>query len=176
MLTRRFVLAAAAATAASSAIPAGATALAPAPSAAAKWFLVSTEEHCEFIRAASEDDAITSWVSNQVGATQCEAITAPSGPAPEDCDCDVCCARDSVMGAYHAKRLDGQATVGLEDYWHEGCAVTCSQCDAHVVAGEGSILDGACWCHDCLGRDMPSYADHEHVAELRAEQTEIDND
>lgn len=148
-LTRRFVLAAAAATAASAALTALPT---PAVAAAepAKWFLIGNEERCEFIRAADEESAIRKWIIDLAGQDTCE-VAEVGHPAPEDCECHPCMTRASVMNSYHVERLDGREKVPVTEYWTEGMGIMCSECDGVAMfPSEGEIVDDYLICNDCL--------------------------
>lgn len=146
-LTRRFILAAAAASACSAMVPAHIAAATEATPS--MWFLVGDEESCEFIRATTENDAIRQWLIDRVGGEECEVVSL-GGTATEDCDCYTC-QRRSEATAYHVKRLDGRESVPVTEYWAEGRGIRCCECEHGAMdPSEGEIIDGQLYCNDCL--------------------------
>jgi len=147
MLTRRFILAAAAATAAAGIVPASATVISPDAEAPTRWFMVATEDHCQLIRAASKQDATSQWLVQQAGAATCQE----AGADPEECDCYVCDTRRSLMGAYHEPALDGRECVGPRDYFDRDIALPCPRCNEYAWRQDDARMIGDdAICEGCL--------------------------
>ncbi|WP_420104118.1 hypothetical protein [Bosea sp. (in: a-proteobacteria)] len=142
ILTRRFLLVAAAATAASAAIPIETKA------AAGKIFrprklawVVGTpgEYNFELIRAATPEEAIKLWM-----AEQCEGFAEPGEP----CDCMAC---THELVSYRMAAFDQIRNPSPGDWIRAGMGAHCDRCgyECDPEMGARAIADTAV-CESCL--------------------------
>lgn len=168
MLTRRLVLAAAAATAAARALPTGLAPAAEQPPVApqpARWYIVGLQDDdwgWDMIRASDEAAARVDYLLTHCGSVDCE------GDGTEDCDCHVCYVARSI-DAYHEPRLDGREATGPADWLRLGMSACCARCDDSTCGEEdgGQVVGETVVCADCMTIEDWDIADPARAAELR---------
>lgn len=173
MLTRRLVLAAAAATAASAAIPAGAAIVAPAPAATPllpAW-IVGTEGEFDYqmVRAATQAEALAIRVTEVSGHKTCTCDTGEAGV------CDYCY-YDGHFDAIRVEDFDTLAEPTGGDWIRAGYGYHCSRCGYETFPETGGIaLGDEAICEECMTLADWDIVDPQRAAELRADEAELDN-
>lgn len=161
MLTRRFILAAAAATAAASAIP---PAFANPPAAAKRLkpaWVAGTDGEFNFqvVRAPTREEAIARYIAEEMGFTACEC--APD----EDGDCDFCFHTPDV---YRVEMFDSIEKPTPGDWLRADMGHSCSRCGYETFAQDGGYAVGdEAVCEGCMTLEDWDKVDPERAAELR---------
>ena len=171
MMTRRFLLAAAAVTSASATLPSvPALAIEAAPAAAPPplpaW-VVGTPDcfDWQIVRIATADEALRDMALSKVGQP-CDC----SGD--EDVECEFCAALQR-LDVIRAPHMDGIENPTPADWLRADCGHCCSRCGYETFPEEGGqpVGDEAV-CEDCMTPEDWQIADPERYAEMIAEGAE----
>lgn len=171
MITRRFLLAAAAMTAASAAIPVSAAAPTPAPHVGHRLpaWIVGTEGEFDYemVRASTAADAIAARVAELTGQDRCSC-------APGDFDG---CAYCDIAPSYDAYRVEVFDTLERDptgaEWFSAGLGTHCDRCGFETHPETGGVAIGKfAICEDCLTLADWDVIDPQRAAEMRAEEAE----
>lgn len=173
MMTRRFLLAAAAVTAGALALPptfaAEAAALPhplPSPPPMPAW-CVGTPDAFDWrvIRAQTRDEAVLLWRQDESGMASC-------GCSPdEERECEFCGTADTE--AVRTPSIDTIAEPTRGDWIRAGLGAYCARCDNETFAecGGHGVGDDAV-CEDCMTPEDWQIADPERYAQMLADAAE----
>lgn len=169
-ITRRHALQLGAAALASAVVPATA-AIAQTPTPLPAWFVGTAGEwDWEFVRGATEEDAILNYVAERGLGVVCEAVEEGEPVAPEDCDCEFC----MVKGRVDAERKPGLDSVRRPtkaQMFENGLGQHCDRCDYEAYPNESGYAVGSeVICSDCMTIADWEIIDPERAAELCAEK------
>ena len=171
MMTRRFLLAAAAVTAGASALPAPLAAQAApvvAPPAPLPAWCVGTPDkfNWQVIRAATAEDAILEWRQEASGLSACACLPGGEG------ECEFCWHSD--LDAIRAPSIDTIPDPKPGDWIRAGMGAYCARCDNEAFAEGGAIaLGDDAICEDCIDPEDWKDADPARYAELMADAEEV---
>jgi hypothetical protein len=135
------------------------------------WFVGTAGEwDWEFVRGATEQDAILNYLGERGLGVVCEAVEDGEAVAPEGCDCEFCTVRGS---------LDADRKPGLDDVrrptkaqmFENGLGQLCDRCGYEAYPNEdGYAVGSGVICSDCMTIEDWEVVDPERAAELRAEK------
>ena len=169
MMTRRFLLAAAAVTSASAALP-SLPAIAAAPVAEAPKllsFIAGTEGEYDWrhIRAETPEQAAQRWL-DEMGYWECEA--PETGIPREECECHSCGKAQSVQ-TERVAAFDNVAHPTGGDWLRAGYGYLCDRCSYEVDGFNGGHAIGdLAICDDCLTAEERAEIDGAAEAEASA--------
>jgi hypothetical protein len=169
-VTRRHALQLGAAALTAAIVPAT-TAIAQAPTLLPAWFVGTAGEwDWEFVRGATEQDAILNYLGERGLGITCEAVEEGEPVPPEDCDCEVC----MVIGRVDAERktgLDNVRNPTKAQMFENGLGQYCDRCDYEAYPNEsGYVVGSEVVCSDCMTIADWDVVDPERATELRAEK------
>lgn len=158
MLTRRFILAAAATSAAAATLKAVPAAPAPVAAEPVKAKLLAWtvgtpgDYNWEVVRAATEQEAIKEWICSNVEEVECGYPDDEDAPAPDPhraCVCDNC-----YMPEVWARRVpafDQKETITPADWIREGIGHVCCRCGDESSPDWGAVAIGdEAVCEGCI--------------------------
>jgi hypothetical protein len=170
-VTRRHALQLGAAALTSAIVPAAAIATTPTPTLLPAWFVGTAGEwDWEFVRGATEEDAILNYLAEQGLGIVCEAVEEGEPAPPDDCDCEFCMVKGRV-DAERKPRLDNVRRPTKAQMFENGLGQHCDRCDYEAYPSESGYVVGAeVVCSDCMMIADWEVVDPERAAELRAEK------
>jgi hypothetical protein len=173
MMTRRFLLAAAAVTTAAAAIPAvpalAAEVAAPAAAPPLPAWVVGTpgEYNWEIVRASTSEKAIELWCADNC---QHDYEEDEHGNPASPCEC-VACAWETR--ASRADQFDDIAKPTPGDWMRAGLGYTCSRCSEETdPQNTGHAVGDEAVCEGCMKLVDWQVADPERYAQMVAEGVE----
>lgn len=168
MITRRFLLAAAAVTTAAATIPAApalAAEIAPAAAPRLPAWVVGMPNcfNWQMVRAADIDTALREIAFDNTGC-QCNGC--------EDANCDFCCELRNLK-AQRVPHMDDIENPTPADWLRADCGHCCCRCGEETFPQEGAhpVGDEAV-CEECMTPADWRIADPEHYAEMLADEIE----
>ncbi len=171
MMTRRFLLAAAAVTAGASALPAplaveSAPAIVP-PAPLPAWCVGTPDQfNWRVIRAPTAEDAILEWRQEASGLSGCECEPG------QEFGCEFCATYDTE--AVRTPSIDTIPDPKPGDWIRAGLGAYCARCDNEAFAEGGAVaLGDEVICEDCIEIDDWKTVDPARYAELMADADEV---
>lgn len=165
-LTRRHLLAGAAATAAVTALPSIAAAGPTEPLVA--WAVGTPGEwDWQVVRARNDAEAILEWLAEKTGARACEETPTCD---PDDPSCDFCTAR-RASDVYADRRPEWDGKEVNNALWlNSGMGGCCDRCgDETSLDDGGRAVEDEIVCAECMRIEDWDKADLERAAEIREE-------